>query len=393
MSLPRDNQPNRDNRPAGQSSRARRLVAYGLVTAAVLALVLWFGVLSTSAGRLDLAQAAPGIANDNTLAPLDTTPTRTFTPVRSSTPTRTPTATPTPDDSTPTTVPTSDCPPAGCPVNDPPTGVWQVDQVFYGQVPPGGGADLPVLVFIPGLTSIAQDWWTDGIAGNLNDMYLLAYNAGYRTAFMNLNQGGGRGPDSNEYVNGNTVFQQLQAITKHYKVSKVVAVTHSKGGIDLQDAIAAQTAAPMVSTAFMLSAPSLGSQLASIECTPTTTTLTAICAMSPPMMSVFRSTYDDNLSRSGVTFYQAGGTDHGQPGTVLYVGGTFLSQYGSSDGFVPVSSTLGMPGAKYLFVRSYNHDNILVGHNSFPFIDAILRQGTPQPAGSPTPTLTATPVH
>ena len=90
----------------------------------------------------------------------------------------------------------------------------------------------------------------------------LAYDAGYRTAFMNLNQGGNRGPDQNEYFNGNTVFQQLVAVTNHYKVANVVVITHSKGGIDIQDALASQTAGPLVSEVFMLSAPNLGSKLA-----------------------------------------------------------------------------------------------------------------------------------
>lgn len=224
-------------------------------------------------------------------------------------------------------------------------------------------------------------------------MYTLAYNAGYRTAFMNLNQGGNRGPDQNEYFNGNTVFQQLVAVTNHYKVANVVVITHSKGGIDIQDALASQTAGPLVSEVFMLSAPNLGSKLASIECTPSATNLTAMGAMTPFYMSVFRATTDNKLATAGVPIYMAGGTDHGHPGTALYLGGTFLSQDGSSDGFVPVSSALGLPNGKYLFVRSYSHDNIQIGHNSFPYIDAILREGTPQPAGSPTPTLTPTPVH
>jgi hypothetical protein len=77
----------------------------------------------------------------------------------------------------------------------------------------------------------------------------------------------------------------------------------------------------------------------------------------------------------------------------LYLGGQYLSKYGSSDGFVPVSSAIGMPNSHYLFVRSYNHYNIQIGHNSFAFIDEVLRQGTPQTPGPPTPTLTPTPVH
>ena len=382
MLPPRDNQFSRPRKvsstgPAGP----RRYLALGVSVVAVISLVLWFGVISVSAGHLAADQPTVGADRVRSGAPLATTATLTST------------VTPTVGTPTPSPVPATNCPPAGCPFQPTPTGVWQVDQVFYGQSPPGGGSNQPVLVFIPGLTSIAQDWWTDGIGSNINDMYTLAYNGGYRTAFMNLNQGGNRGPDSTEYVNGNTVFQQLVAITKHYGVGNVVVITHSKGGIDVQDAIAAQTAATLVSEVFMLSAPNLGSKLASIECTPSTTSLSAMCAMTPPLMAQFRSTSDSKLAKAGVPFYMAGGTDHGLPGTALYLGGTFLSQDGSSDGFVPVSSAIGLPGGKYLFVRSYDHDTIQLGHNSFPYIDAILREGTPQPAGSPTPTLTPTPIH
>ena len=68
----------------------------------------------------------------------------------------------------------------------PRTGDCILDNIFYGTVPPGG-ADAPVLVFVHGLSGLAQDWWTDQTYVGVNQMYAKAYNAGYRTAFVNLN--------------------------------------------------------------------------------------------------------------------------------------------------------------------------------------------------------------
>src|SRR5574340_16261 len=51
--------------------------------------------------------------------------------------------------------------------------------LFYGAVPPSGNQS-PVLAFIPGLHGRPSDWWDN------NDMYSMAYQAGYRTAFLGM---------------------------------------------------------------------------------------------------------------------------------------------------------------------------------------------------------------
>lgn len=149
MSLHRDNELGRTgkSRSTGEGG-PRRYVAVGVTVAAVVVLVLWFGVISASAGRLGTDQASVGADQVGTSVPFAST----------STPTQTSSVIPTVGTDTPTPVPASNCPLAGCPFQLTPTGTWQVDQVFYGQTPPGGGVNQPVLVFIPGLTSVAQDW-------------------------------------------------------------------------------------------------------------------------------------------------------------------------------------------------------------------------------------------
>src|SRR5205823_4988921 len=146
-----------------------------------------------------------------------------------------------------------------------------------------------------GLTGIAQDWWSQTDVSGVNDMYLDAYNAGYRTAFVTLQAGGGRGPDENYFINGPVLATQMQAILAYYGVSKLVIITHSKGGIDTQDALWLQQMYPYVSSFIMLSSPNQGSYLANVECTPTSGTLSAICSLEPGYMSAFRGDVDGKI--------------------------------------------------------------------------------------------------
>lgn len=74
------------------------------------------------------------------------------------------------------------------PQPDPP---W-IRSIYYGAVPPQN-PDGPVLVFVHGYRGTADDWWTATPLDELNDMYIMAYQAGYRTAFVSLG-----GPDGSE---------------------------------------------------------------------------------------------------------------------------------------------------------------------------------------------------
>src|SRR5262249_15999380 len=109
------------------------------------------------------------------------------------------------------------CPPAGCPVQNV-GGAGILSQIWYGQVPPGG-AEARVLVFGHGLTGIAQDWWGNTDLSGINDMYLMAYNAGYRTAFVTLQADGLRGPDYTIEQDGQYLYEMLVEIAlNHYHV-------------------------------------------------------------------------------------------------------------------------------------------------------------------------------
>lgn len=115
--------------------------------------------------------------------------------------------------------------------------------IFYGAVPPGG-ENAPVLVFVHGYGGQAIDWWFFNFGSGFNDMYDLAYSAGYRTAFVTDNLTGEaancevlRRPVISVFDAGDVLKRQLEYITDHYDVDQVSIVAHSKGGVDSQVAI------------------------------------------------------------------------------------------------------------------------------------------------------------
>jgi hypothetical protein len=249
--------------------------------------------------------------------------------------------------------------------------------VYFGQVPPGG-QNAPVLVFVHGLTGIARDWWGPTDLSGINDMYLLAYNAGFRTAFVTLQLQGQRGPDYTIERDAQLLQTMVPYIAQQYGVTQVDFVTHSKGGIDVQQAIYFNGLGSLTHNVFMLSAPNWGSPLAVQQCPPPMPNPpSAICEMTPEYMKGWEANVLTQPLPPNVHLWAAGGTDLGPPGSFLAVTGAFLAQHsGSNDGFVTVQSATTNPRATYLFVRPYNHDSVRIGHNAFPFILAALSVGT-----------------
>ncbi len=296
------------------------------------------------------------------------------------------------------------CPPAGCPQPDPSNAT-----IYYGATP-ALGETKPVLLFVHGLGGVAEDWWTGG-----NDMYSMAYKAGYRTAFVSLAPGGARGPAQDSYTQGITLSQQIMTITQYFNVPYVDIVAHSKGGIDTQAAIAfdMSRSAPLVRYVTTLSSPHHGTKLADIVCAlpPGTTQQFGIVqtpglcgtpdvnqgvnqgGLTTTSMEAFRQAVDPILATVPVTFFVASGTDW-QDTPSLQLPGKVLAAAepnSSNDGFVSVSSSCLLPGAHYLFAKSVDHGGIRVGHNSFPFIAlveqgvALVNRNNAASAGSPGP--------
>src|ERR1035438_2304258 len=116
--------------------------------------------------------------------------------------------------------------------------------LFYGAIPPTG-PHAPVVVFVHGIQGTYQDWLevrncpvsVTSCKGTSNDMYDLAYQAGFRTAFMSLSADNSPNQATIQ-TNGAMLQTMFPKILATFNVTKVYFVAHSKGGLDLQAAIA-----------------------------------------------------------------------------------------------------------------------------------------------------------
>lgn len=253
---------------------------------------------------------------------------------------------------------------------------WETD-IYYGAVPPHN-PEGRVLVFVHGYRGVAQDWWTKMPLGAENDMYLRAYEAGYRTAFVNLG-----GPDGKEtgsvWDNGLKLSQFLETILRHYKVDTLTIVGHSKGGIDAQAAVVHNGSWRIVDRVFTLASPHQGSELADLLYSDWAGWLAALLGLQDDAtytlqtgyMQYFRSLTDPKASGQDVIYYRAAGTDTGPIFSGLWLSGLYLSLYGENDGAVTVVSTE-LVGARTLFIEPYHHYNIFLGSTAFPWIEGAL---------------------
>ncbi|MBA3534358.1 MAG: hypothetical protein H0T73_20750 [Ardenticatenales bacterium] len=241
-------------------------------------------------------------------------------------------------------------------------------RVWVGAVP-YNSSSKPVLVFVHGLHGKAQDWWMDTEYYGRNEMYDLAYNSGYRTAFVSLNDEVD-GPAMSMWYNGWTLNRQLDVIMAHYGVTSVNVIAHSKGGVDTNSAIVHYGAAPKVQKLITLSSPHRGSQLADLAYSWWSGWLASLLGqqddgtyvMQTGYMNYFRSVTDSSSQYSNVRIYTSGGTHWGSFGQAMWFGGSYLWGYDDNDGVVTVSSSHHPRQSGRLFTSSsLNHDNIRKG--------------------------------
>ena len=271
----------------------------------------------------------------------------------------------------------------------PPTGNCFADNVFYGAIPPGG-ENGRVLVFVHGLSGLAEDWWSENSSAGPNDMYFQAYGAGYRTAFVNDNVNLAtpgnctvvRRPASAVMGSGYVLSQQLVAITQHFGVEQVDIVAHSKGGLDSQAAIVWWGGWPFVRKVFTLGTPHQGSLLADLLWSPEGFWVgvllgqrdDATFSLQTGPMQLFRLATDPNLADDAIRYYTGVGNFWQTPGTLFLLTGEWLQnnpEGGDNDGVVDVAHTH-LPGATPLFLQPWNHTELYQGRNAFPYIHQIL---------------------
>ena len=257
-----------------------------------------------------------------------------------------------------------------------------IKSIYYGAVPPDN-PDGHVLVFVHGYRGVADNWWTTTPYDELNDMYIMAYQAGYRTAFVSLG-----GPDGSEtgsmWDNGEVLRWQLSIIASHYGVDTLDVVAHSKGGVDAEAAVVHFGGWHQVRHVFTLGSPHHGTELVDLLYSDWAGWLARLLGLQDEAtytlqtgyMEVFRSLTDPMAATQDVIYYRAAGTDTGPQFSGLWLSGLYLSLFCPNDGAVTVASTE-LPGAHTLFIGPYHHFNIFLGHTALPWIDGALNGEEP----------------
>ncbi|HBY97147.1 MAG TPA: hypothetical protein DEP84_24920, partial [Chloroflexi bacterium] len=266
--------------------------------------------------------------------------------------------------------------------------------IWWGAVPPGG-TSRPVLVFVHGRRGIGPSWWGPTLYSGVNDTYLYAYNAGYRTAFVQLDGPTGT-PSRSMWSNGETLRGQIDRIANHYGVEQVILIGHSKGGVDIDTAVVHYGAARRVSRVFTLASPHWGTPLADLGYSWWGGWLAAVLGekddglyiLQPAYMRYFRSLTDGRPEKANVPYFTGSGTNWGPLFAPLWFAG--LSLGGANDGLVPEPRTH-IPGGMHLFTRDWHHDNIRLGRTAFPLLQPFFEPSAvaaaagpvaaPQPAG------------
>ena len=147
------------------------------------------------------------------------------------------------------------------------------NNIFYGAVNPAfANFKTPVLIFVPGLGGVACDWYSTGSSGNApcqpngvtapaNAMYAYAYQWGYRTAFINPNTTNTPALGTIQ-ADGAVLQSVIPRVASFYNVPQMYFIGHSKGGLDLQQAIVDGGILPYVKALFTIATPNQGTALA-----------------------------------------------------------------------------------------------------------------------------------
>lgn len=244
-------------------------------------------------------------------------------------------------------------------------GAW-----YAGAAPPNLLSNAPVLLFVPGLNSTAQVFWKD------NDMYQTAYDAGYQTAFIQLHDAGGASADM--WDNGELLAENIRDISAHFDGKPMTIIGHSKGGVDAQAALTYYGAEEHVENVITLSSPHHGSQLADLAYSSWAGWLADLIgsqgegtyAMQMGYMEHFRTETDDQPLAYYNAYFSLGGTDWGSIFSSTWFGGTYLSQFGDSDGVVTTASSR-LPGGYEIMIGDWDHFTMRTGATFSAFEDYI----------------------
>ena len=212
---------------------------------------------------------------------------------------------------------------------------------YVGAIPSNVDYSKPVILFVQGLHSDYTTWY------NSDGFYDAAYNAGYRTAFVQLKDADGDG--GNMWTNGPVLASVIQKVKNYYGVSKINIVAHSKGGIDTQAALVHYGAYPYVNLVHQLSTPNKGSEIADMAYSAWAGWMAgilgqkdeAVYSLQTSYMANFRSQTDYRVERNYARTYMSGGTGDDGLFSSSYYSRAFLP--GEDDGAVAIYSAFGLP--------------------------------------------------
>ena len=250
----------------------------------------------------------------------------------------------------------------------------QPGTIHIGTLPQEAAPEKPVLVFVQGLTNNSTTWYQG------NNMYDLARQAGFETAFVELYDSGGT-PRS-YWDNGEMLADQLEQISEYFNGKKLVVVGYSKGGVDAQVALIHEGKHDLVSDVVTIGSPHWGSELADLANSSSLGWLAALIgqnsegtrSLQTGVMNHFRSITDNRWEVQQNRYYTIAGDRAGPIFSNYWLGGGFIP--GASDGVVSVASSR-LPYATMLRIGNWNHGEVHRGSNALPLFRDIVQVSKP----------------
>ena len=254
--------------------------------------------------------------------------------------------------------------------NDNPTGNFGD---WYTGAVPQGSSTKPVILFVQGLHSNYTTWT------GTDSYYEAAYNAGYRTAFVQLKDSDGGG--GNMHTNGKVLADVIRKVAAHYNVPKINIVAHSKGGIDTQTALVYYGASSYVNVVHQLSTPNKGSELADMAYSTWTSWLgtilgqkdDAVYSLQTSYMANFRTQTDSRVENNATKTYMSGGMGDDGIFTAYWFAHAVLP--GEDDGAVSIYSALGLPYGITSFTKNISHSAMAKASQTWSLVQPKLALG------------------
>ena len=132
----------------------------------------------------------------------------------------------------------------------------KLNNVVFGSIPPNSESK-PVIIFVHGWFDNGYSWFMAK-----NKWYENCYNAGYRTAYFFQHF-------SDKFEkNGKVVAEMIRATCRHYNTNKIIAICHSKGGIDIDYALYNENVWDSVQGVITLSTPFKGAPICDLIAFP-----------------------------------------------------------------------------------------------------------------------------